>query len=96
MKGIIKKLTPLFLVLAIGCTMELPEKGTEAARLYAEKCGICHRAYHPEIIPPRGWRGVIKRMEKKVKATGVREPLSEADKAVILGYLEKHGRKRGL
>lgn len=96
MKGIIKKLTPLFLVLAIGCTMELPEKDTEAARLYAEKCGICHRAYHPEIISPRGWPGVMRRMEKKVKATGVRAPLSEAEKAVILGYLDKYGGKRGI
>jgi len=39
---------------------------------------------------------VIRRMEKKVKAIGVREPLSEAEKAVILAYLDKHGRKRGM
>ncbi len=84
------------LLLATGCTLELPEKGTEAAGLYAEKCGSCHRVYHPMTLSPREWSNVIKLMEKRVKATDAREPLSEAEEALILGYLEKHGRARGI
>ncbi len=76
--------------------MELPEKGSEAAVLYEEKCSLCHEVYHPMTLSPREWRNIIKLMEKRVKATGVREPLSEAEEAVILGYLEKHGRNRGI
>ncbi len=80
----------------MGCTLELPEKGTEAAGLYAEKCGLCHRVYHPKTLSSREWSNVIKLMEKRVKATGVREPLSEAEEAVIIGYLGKHASKRGI
>jgi hypothetical protein len=96
MKRIVKGLIPLFLLLAAGCTLELPEKGSEAAGLYAEKCGLCHRVYHPMTLSPRAWRGVVELMEKRVKATDAREPLSEAEQALILGYLDKHGRNRGI
>lgn len=74
----------------------MPEKESEAALLYVQKCTLCHEVVHPLTLSPRQWSNVIKLMEKRVKATGVREPLSEAEMAVILGYLEKHGRKRGI
>jgi hypothetical protein len=96
MKVIITGLLPLFLLLATGCRMELPEQGSEGERLYAAKCALCHPAFHPKTLSAREWRGVVRLMEKRVEATGVREPLSEAQQAVILGYLDKHARKLGI
>jgi hypothetical protein len=93
MKRIVKGLIPLLLLLAAGCTLELPEKESEAAVLYEKKCGICHEVLHPLTLSPRRWRNIIKLMEKRVEATGVRAPLTEEEMAVILGYLEKYARR---
>ena len=82
------------IVLLTGCRMELPEQGSEAERLYAAKCALCHPAFHPKTLSAKAWETIVKRMEKKVAAMEVREPLNEAERALILGYLKKHSRER--
>ncbi len=77
-----------------GCRMELPEQGSTAEKLYAEKCALCHPAFHPQTLSAKAWKTIVKRMEKKVKATKVREPLTSAERYIILDYLKKHSRER--
>ena len=81
-------------VLLSGCRMELPEQGSEAERLYAAKCALCHPAFHPRTLSAKVWEAVVERMEKRVKKTEVREPLTETERALILDYLKKHSRER--
>ncbi len=95
MESIIKRSILLtLLVLILGCEMPLPEMNSEEAVLYKEKCGLCHPPYNPGIISLRAWERIIPAMEKRVKATGIRKPLTEDEKTIILGYLKKHSRER--
>ncbi len=82
------------IALVTGCRMELPEQGSEAEKLYAAKCALCHPAFHPKTLSARAWETIVKRMEKKVAATKVRDPLTEVEHALILDYLKKHARER--
>ena len=82
------------IVLLTSCRMELPEQGSEGARLYAAKCALCHPAFHPNTLSAREWEAIVKRMEEKVVTVAVREPLSDPERALILDYLKKHSRER--
>lgn len=96
MRSITKK-TVLFAaltILTLGCYMELPDKNTPNGRLYIEKCGICHEPMHPSMLSIKGWTNMITKMEKKLKNTPVREPLTEEEKTRILEYLNSHARAR--
>ena len=73
--------------------MELPEQGSGGERLYAAKCALCHPAFHPKTLSAEAWTSVVERMEERVAATEVREPLSEAELVIILDYLIKHSRE---
>ncbi len=79
-----------------GCSMPIPEPESIAFKLYEQKCNLCHPVYSPKLLDKKTWGYIIKRMEKKVKATGVREPLTNEEAEVILGYLQKHARERGM
>jgi cytochrome c5 len=81
---------------AAGCTMPMPETESAEYKLYESKCSLCHPVYSPKLLDRRTWGFVVKRMEKKVKATGIRELLTEEEKATILSYLRKHARERGM
>src|SRR3972149_9384832 len=79
-------------LVASGCSVELPEKASKEARLYAARCGICHAPFHPQTLSLKQWKNVIKKMEKRVEIMGVREPLTEEENAVITGYLGRYSR----
>ncbi len=81
-------------LLLTGCRMELPEQGSEGERLYAAKCALCHPAFHPKTLSAKAWETIVKRMEERVVATEIREPLSDAELALILDYLSRHSRER--
>lgn len=93
---ILPALFATILFLAAGCQVELPEPESPAAKLYLEKCSVCHSAKHPKILPIRIWKKQVKRMEEKVKTSGVREPLTEEELRIIIEYLEKHHRNRAV
>ena len=82
------------LVSIAGCNLPLPESETEAARLYVEKCSVCHEAKHPGLLSGEAWVHIVDRMEKYVIEMGKREPLNDKDKATILNYLKKHATNR--
>jgi hypothetical protein len=79
-----------------GCTLPMPDTESAEYKLYESKCSLCHPVYSPKLLDGRTWGFVVKGMEKKVKATGVRELLSEEEMETILGYLKKHARQRGM
>lgn len=89
--------TPLLvlLIFVAGChkPQPVPESDSPPALLYAVKCAICHQAYHPRAHTSFGWETVVERMEKNAETMGMGTLLSEEERTIILGYLNKHARK---
>lgn len=82
------------LVLSAGCVQQpLPDADTPAGLLYAGKCSLCHKPFHPETHTYTGWKKVITRMEKNAQAQGIEQLLSDDEKALVLAYLEKNARR---
>jgi trimethylamine-N-oxide reductase (cytochrome c) len=59
-----------------------PEQGE---RLYRSKCAGCHRAYPPSSLGRERWADVFSRMAPKAR-------LSDADRALVLEYLQANAR----
>lgn len=74
---------------AAGCARPLPEEGSPQARLYAERCGSCHRPYAPGSLGPAMWKFQLGRMDEKFRVAGQRPP-SQAERSEILDYLTRH------
>lgn len=82
-------------LLATGChkPQPVPDPDSPPALLFKAKCGICHPAYHPRAHTSLGWEKVVPRMEKNAESMGMGNLLSEEERSIILGYLDKHARK---
>jgi len=52
---------------------------------YKEKCGACHFAYQPELLPSRSWQKILSRLEDHF---GDAVEIDHESKKVIAGYLE--------
>jgi len=70
----------------------LPEEGTAAQILYAERCGGCHAVFQPSMLTGRMWDTMVSRMEVTMRRRGV--PLAEADRTEILAYLQRNAGKQ--
>ena len=67
----------------------LPEQGSYAQRLYAERCGACHRPYNPASMTAAMWEAQLQAMDAKILQAG-QPPLSPAQHLTILDYLKRH------
>lgn len=78
------------LVLAVtGCHRPLPEPGSPAERLYAERCGNCHRPYQPRSLTAAMWQVQVAAMRRKIAAAG-QPPLTPDQDREILEYLQRN------
>jgi len=78
------------IIAATGCAPKpLPEKGSDAERLYATRCGGCHRPFQPSTMTVAMWREQVEAMRLKMAQAGV-APLSQAEQRQILDYLERN------
>jgi hypothetical protein len=74
----------------VGCARpQLPDADSPPARLYRERCGGCHQPYDPHSLTAAMWRIQVAAMMPKMTEAG-QPPLSQADQAVILAYLERN------
>lgn len=76
------------LVLA-GCSRPLPEADSADARLYAERCGVCHAAYHPGVMTAAMWETMVARMEKNMRAARIPE-LTGSERTRMMDYLSRN------
>jgi hypothetical protein len=82
-------LAVLFII--TGCTPPPPpDIESPGARMYIEKCSSCHPVRHPKMFRYKRWVKFVDQMEKKVKSSGIREPLTDEEREIILRYLKKH------
>jgi cytochrome c5 len=78
------------IALASGCkATPLPESGTSAERVYASRCGACHRAYNPHSMTSAMWQAQLAVMEQKIAQAG-QPPLNAGQREQILSYLERN------
>ena len=76
--------------LASGCAVELPEKDSNDAKLYAARCsGGCHAVIHPHSLTAAMWKVQLDRMDKKIRSTGLPAPTG-AERERILSYLVRN------
>ena len=73
---------------SIGCT-QLPEPESPGAKLYAARCGTCHRLYAPTLLKFEMWKYQVDRMQGEMQRRGI-PPLSQPDLATVLDYLQRH------
>lgn len=66
----------------------LPESGSYAERLYAERCGGCHAAYNPRSMTAAMWEVQVQAMEHRIALTG--RPLSADERRTIIDYLTRN------
>jgi hypothetical protein len=80
-------------LLAGGCDARLPDSQSPGARLYAARCGGCHRIYAPQAMTSAMWKVTVARMQGELTRRGL-PPLSADDQALLLDYLDRHSTGR--
>ncbi|HJU09260.1 MAG TPA: hypothetical protein VJ728_00210 [Candidatus Binataceae bacterium] len=71
----------------------MPEEGSYAQRLYAERCGSCHKPYNPASMTAAMWEVQVKAMRAKMEQAG-QPPLSAPQDQTILDYLKRNAGKQ--
>lgn len=77
------------LILAAGCTPDLPDPASPGAKLYAERCGTCHGLYAPGALTAAMWEVQVQRMQGEMLRRRL-DPLDATDQATVLAYLRAH------
>jgi hypothetical protein len=72
-----------------GCDARLPAPDSPGARLYAARCGGCHRIYAPGSLTAAMWEVTVRRMQGELARRGV-PPLTTDEQATLLAYLAQH------
>ena len=74
--------------LLVGCT-HLPDPDSPGARLYAARCGTCHRLYAPSLMKFEMWKFQVERMQSEIVRHGL-PPLTPDELATMLDYLRRY------
>ena len=78
----------LLLALA-GCQKPLPEADSAGGRLYAARCGSCHRAFQPGTLKYAMWVVQVDRKQSDIARAG-QPPLTDQERTLVLDYLKRH------
>lgn len=81
-------------ILALCACGSLPESGTTEAKLYADRCGACHKAPRPFDFQYFQWERLITMMDRRVLHQQMQPALSAYERDTILAYLKKHARTK--
>jgi mono/diheme cytochrome c family protein len=82
------------LLVAVACAVaacgpKLPEPESAGGQLYAQRCDTCHRLYAPGSMKYEMWKMQVERMQGEMARRGI-PTLSEAERQVLLEYLQRH------
>jgi hypothetical protein len=88
-----RRLCLLLAVLLAACDARLPEPDSPGARLYAARCGGCHRLNAPGSLTAAMWQMTLTRMQGEMARRGV-APLTADEQATLLAYLDRHSTGR--
>lgn len=76
-----------------GCDARLPDPASPGARIYATRCGGCHRLYAPASLTAAMWDITVQRMQGELARRGV-PPLTADEQTTLLAYLAQHSTGR--
>lgn len=79
----------VLLPLLAACQTQLPDPDSPGARMYASRCGGCHRLYEPGVLKFEMWKVTIARMQGEFARRGI-PPLTEDERTTLLAYLQQH------
>ena len=72
---------------------KIPDKNSDEAKMYQNKCGICHAVPHPRRHTKLQWEHTLSLMELRMKEKKMPE-LTEEENNLIRMYIAKNSRKR--
>jgi mono/diheme cytochrome c family protein len=78
----------VFIAMA-ACNARLPEPDSAGAKLYAARCGACHRLYAPSSLTFEMWKIQVERKQGTMVRQGL-PPLTPQERDVVLDYLKRH------
>jgi len=87
-------LTVVVSVMMAGCASNgtpIPAPQSEAALLFADKCGECHAVPHPARHSADDWPHYVALMEQRMRERDI-ALLTQAQRQLILSYLSEYGR----
>jgi len=89
MRPLVLLLASVALAALIGGCRALPEQGSAAEQLYAQRCGQCHSPYYPRSLTAAMWQIQVEVMQSKMEQAGI-APLTPDEEKAILNYLSRH------
>ena len=69
----------------------LPQADSADARVYAQRCGVCHSVPHPKRHDMAAWQSLIKVMDQRMAERG-QPPLNGDERASVMRYLEANSK----
>ena len=78
------------LMAAPAFAMQIPAADTAPAKLYAQRCSVCHALPHPGRLDWPHWRSMLHVMKQRMDERGMNMPDKEWRQ--IAAYLQQHAR----
>lgn len=75
----------------LSCATPIPNKGSEGANVFANKCGLCHAVPHPKRHTYKNWQPMLALMDEAMQKKGM-DPLTDVERQAIDEYLRKNAR----
>lgn len=72
----------------VACS-SLPESGSQDAKLYAARCGACHKPPNPKDNYIFQWERLITMMDRRILHTEM-TPLTPQERDTLTAYLTRH------
>jgi len=69
---------------------DIPDSGSAAAQLFAQRCSVCHSLPHPKRLDWPHWRSILHVMKQRMDERDMSMPVEEWRQ--IAGYLQSHAR----
>ncbi|MDQ7011880.1 MAG: hypothetical protein Q9M29_08675 [Mariprofundaceae bacterium] len=69
----------------------IPDADSPQAKIYAEKCSVCHVLPHPKRLHFAQWQHMLTLMDRRMKERHVPLPGKEERQAIV-DYLKTHAR----
>ncbi len=69
----------------------IPDADSPEAKVYIERCSVCHVLPHPKRLSFSGWKHMLKLMDQRMEERGI-SPLEPAEREAIAAYLKHHAR----
>lgn len=70
--------------------MEIPDAGGEAAKLFSDRCSICHSLPHPKRLDWKHWQHMLQIMRQRMSEKSI--TMKDSEWKQLADYLKNHAR----